>query len=814
MIVLEVRRFFRSAKVLTTSGVVVLGIGVGSSALALSLLFAASSLVSAGMRHLGYATIAEPTGDGGSTPISWRDFEKVRSLSSSVANVAAYSVPIGTQIEIDGRAHPFRVAAISKGFFSTFSEPLSAGQDFNGSDESSPANRSIILGMRSAVSLFGSPSGAIGRYVSIDGEQFETVGVAPPKFTGTLGDSVDAWVPVHSVVPLVMRIPDQADSGLWSVISSFYVVAASNRLSSTTLSATLTEILRGARPNGLTLQASQGLTRDSRRDGKVRKWLRLGVFLSFSLTIVTCLNFSLLLLTRAPRYLEEVRLKRALGAQFDALLIELIAGPAAMMIASLTVAGAICFGGLRAIATLPGFYGDTIRGSWQESLLAFAIQVPVACGLTALIALLPALAILRDTGVPQSGQAGATSRSGGFLVQLPVIAQIALCGCVWILSGMVVSGSLAVIRAPLGYEPASLKVVNLVPRENGVTFTSNGTNSFPSYSIIHQILESVSAVPGVRSASFSSDAPFEPRGFTVELQRPDDPSGYLAKAYEIRVSPDYFRTIGTRIVRGRPVAWHGSLSSENEIVISELLARELWQGVNPVDRQVNIIYPAFAGRASFSYPARIVGVAEDTRLSGPSGAADPTFFSSITSSGFTVTSCVIVDGPIPLHDLQKIIDAEVARLVPELKVSDSSKVWDDLQASLKPERDRLYFALCGAMIMGCLAYLGLYGALVYHVQARRRELAIRICLGASQWAILRIILRRAAWSALVGVSFSVFLWPLLARLSTNDYLGRASWSTVRAILISLACVIASLCVSFFPAKSAASVSPSGALKEQ
>lgn len=195
--------------------------------------------------------------------------------------------------------------------------------------------------------------------------------MAPPKFTGTLGDSVDAWVPAHSVVPLVMRIPDQADSGLWSVISSFYVVAASNRLSSTTLSATLTEILRGARPNGLTLQASQGLTRDSRRDGKVRKWLRLGVFLSFSLTIVTCLNFSLLLLARTPRYLEEVRLKRALGAQFNVLLIELIAGPAAMMIASLTAAGVFCFGGLRAIAALSGFYGDTIRGSWQESIGQF-----------------------------------------------------------------------------------------------------------------------------------------------------------------------------------------------------------------------------------------------------------------------------------------------------------------------------------------------------------------------------------------------------------------------------------------------------------
>ena len=256
------------------------------------------------------------------------------------------------------------------------------------------------------------------------------------------------------------------------------------------------------------------------------------------------------------------------------------------------------------------------------------------------------------------------------------------------------------------------------------------------------------------------------------------------------------------------------LSADNEIVVSGLLAREIWPEENPVDRRVNIVYPSFAGLHSFTYPARVVGVIEDIHLSGPSGTPDPVFFSSITAPVFTVTSCLIVNGTTPLHDLQNAIGATVSSAIPDLKVSGSTDVWDSLQTSMRPDKERIYFSLFSALIMGFIAYIGLYSALRYHVQARNREIAIRICLGASPWDIRKIVLQRAAWSAILATAFSVSVWPFLAHLSLNEYLGGLSWSTSRATLILLGCVAASLCVSLLPAKAAVSVSPSEVLKEQ
>lgn len=817
MILREVRRFLRSAPLLTLSGIAVLGIGIGATALALSLLIASSSLVFPGMRHNGYATVTEETEGGGSVPISWRRFEKLRISSGRLAKVAAYSTPIDTTLGIGGATRPMKVAAISSGFFSDFASPLSAGRDFNSSEEEVTTSHSVILSKASAMTLFGIPSNALGHYVMIGGEPYQTVGVASDRFTGVLGDSVEAWVPAHCIIPLKIQVPSEitTNSDIWKEIAGFYGLAASNRFSSTVLTEHMTHLLPLRNADEGSLHVSQGLTRDPMRDATSRKWFRLGLLLSFAFSILTSLNFALLLLSRMPRYLEEVRLKKALGAGLGRLLMELLAGPAAMIAMSLIVAGIVWTCGLKMIYMLPGFYGDLVRGSWQAGLQAFVVQLPFACALTLLVALLPAVGLLRDNGAPNSGRSNISSRCSGILLQLPVIAQIAFCGCIWILAGMLISASLAVIRAPLGYDPTHLTSIELAPRSETVSYTNDGTNSFPTYSSMREILEQVSAIPGVRSASFSSNAPFHGERGTVTLQRSDEASGPSRAAYRISVSPDYFKTMGTRVTQGRPVAWHGTLSTQNEIVINETLERELWQGENPIDHQVRIIYPAFAGMESFSVPATVVGVAEDMRLTGPSDSPAPTFFDSMTNIGnFSVNSCLIVNGTVPRLRLQAFMDTQVARSVPELKVWSSSSAWDDLQDSLKTDKQRCYFALAGALIMGGLACIGLCSSLAYYVGTKRRELAVRICLGAKQQEIRNIILWRAVRCATIAIAVSIPLWPAFVGLASSEYLGRASWSTGRAMILSLACVIAALFAALIPANAAANVSPAEILKEQ
>jgi ABC-type antimicrobial peptide transport system permease subunit len=104
--------------------------------------------------------------------------------------------------------------------------------------------------------------------------------------------------------------------------------------------------------------------------------------------------------------------------------------------------------------------------------------------------------------------------------------------------------------------------------------------------------------------------------------------------------------------------------------------------------------------------------------------------------------------------------------------------------------------------------------MAYYVNTRRRELVVRVCLGALPGTIRGIVLVRAARCALLAIALSAPLWPLLAHLSSIDYLGRVSWSAPRAILLALACVVVAIVISLVPARAATSISPAEELKEQ
>jgi predicted permease len=811
MILIEIRRFFRSSLLLCVSGVVVLGIGMGCSAVALSLLFASASLVSPGMRHVGYASIAEETEGGGSLPVSWLVFQNIRSSLEHISAFSAYSEPFETKLKFHGEKRSFEVALVSNKFFSNFTNSLSAGRDFDGEDESDSTRHIVIVSDHVAIKLFESSSNALGRYISINDIAYEIIGVAPIGFSGTLGGPADAWVPAHEVIPLEIQ-QSSASPGMWKVPATFYILASSNMLSSGKLAITLEQVLRNIHGDEIQLHVSQGLTIDPVRDQNTRRWLRFGLLLAFTFTIVSSLNYSLLLLSRTPRYIEEVRLKKALGAKRGRILLELAMGPTFMLVVSLLAAGMLWGGGLKLISMVPGFYGDLIRGSWQSGFLALGLQLPVVCGLTLLVGILPALDLARDSGAPRS--TSTTTRHTGILIQLPVTLQIAFCICTWIMAGMVVSASLNVLRAPLGYDATNLSIIRLAPKTQTMTVSFTGKNSFPTLSNFSNLLEQVTAIPGVRSASFASDRFLEQPGAALRLQSSNSGSTPRA-AYRLSVSPDYFRSIGATIVLGRSVAWHNSGSAINEIVVNEALAKEIWPNENPLNRTVKILNPAFAGVPSYKTDATVVGIAANMRNFSVSGSPAPTFFSSITAPGtFALTPSLIINGTVPLRSLEEFMKPQIAKFVPELKVEDTFSLQEQLQTALRPDRLRCYCALFGALIMGLVAYVGLYGALSYYVGTKRRELALRICLGARPQAIRNIILRQAIRYAVFAIFLSMPMWLILSRLAYNDFLGAASWSTARAIFLSLLCICLALCTSLIPAHSAAGLSPIEALKEE
>ncbi len=378
---------------------------------------------------------------------------------------------------------------------------------------------------------------------------------------------------------------------------------------------------------------------------------------------------------------------------------------------------------------------------------------------------------------------------------------------------MIVSSFLALIHVPIGYDPSHLTVVRLGMTSNSLTVTIGGQHSSPEVAALEGFADQLRAIPGAKSASYATGVPFvEPAG-TLEIQRIGGVSEAPRVISEIMASPNYLGSMGIRMLQGVRFSPHGI--GEQEIILNQTLAKELWPGQNPTNQTVRLITPAFSGIHAHAENAIVVGVIEDLRLSGYAETPEPTIISSIRGmSFFDVYPMFVVNGSVSPETIKEVASKEATSLLPNYHVISVDSGRSQADASLGKEKQRTYFALAGGMIMAFVAYIGLYAALTYYVNTRRRELAVRICLGASPWTIRKIVLSRAAWCASAAVLMSLPLWPLLSHLSSSDYLGRLAWSTADALLMALTCVLLSVLVSLLPAMAAASVSPSEVLKEQ
>jgi putative ABC transport system permease protein len=803
----EVRRFFRASPLLSSVGVGVVALGIGASGLALALLWAFSSLVYPGMRARGYATVGEETSDG-FQPVAFETFEKIRSPAPADASLAAYSQSVKTTLDVGGGIREWvQLAAVSNGFFSAFTNRLSAGEDFGSLEASDACTHKMIFSAGLARRVFGSSRDAVGLLAEVNGLPWRIVGVAPASFDGLFGARVQGWVPASCALEASPGVP-QVFLAVWRQFPSFYIVAASQRDSSAGLAAKLSRSLPLRTANVEALHAFQGLTIDPTREAEVRRWLRLGWLLALSFTIVSALNYALLLLVRVPRYAEEVRLRRALGAGSGRLMAELMVGPAVTVGAAVVGAVAFWVCGLVLVSRFSSLGGQVVRGSWHLALLAFGVQVPLACVLTLFIALVPAVRLLRDDGGPRLEYTSTSSRQTSALMQAVVAVQIACCMATWILAGMVISAAVSLTRKPLGFDPAHLVVVDVgVPPDATFAFTTQGA-VVPPPSTIKSMLSRLAALPGASSASFADDAPFGEAMREIRIQRMS--ASLPEPAASISVSPEFFQTLGARLMGGRTFSWDDVVNKDQptRIVVNEALGSALWPGGNPVGQSVRLsmFYPS--GGTSQTWVAAVIGVVENVGFLGSMESPQPTVFLPLheTYLGFYL----MVRGSA-LRDVQAVAGREAA-IMPHLRVERIYSVSERVRSARWRVEEHAYFALAGAAVMALLSYTALYAALAYYVSTRRRELAIRITLGAEPQAVRRLVLGCAMRCAGIALLLSVPLCFLLAELSASEFLGPVSWSLPRAVLLSAACVGLVGVVALVPAGAATRTRPADLLR--
>lgn len=796
-------RFLRSSPWLTAGAIVVLGLGFGLSALGLALLWTFSSPRSPGLRSLGFAILAQATSSGGSMPVAWETVERVRQQIPETFRVAAYSRQLSTTLERNEDHQPLKVAAVSRGFFEGLTEPLLAGRDFTRAEEDSTGYPVVILSARLAAEIFGSPGAALGHFVRLSGTAFEVIGIAPARFEGLFRQPCDAWVPAGRVLGLGGF---RGLEGAWRSAPFFYIVVGSDQMGTDALVEALAPPGAQAAPGGPLLHVSPGLTAEPVRDALVCHWLRLALLLVLVFTAMIALNYALLLLARMPRQADETRLKLALDGLPEHLLGELLGGPAITVACALLVAAVSS--GLLLQWLEHRLPGDALllRASRPSLMVALGVLAPPALAGTLLLALLPAVHLLRDPGQLQLGYGSTVRRQVVRWLEMAVTVQMALCICTWILAGTVAAAVQALHRVPLGYDADQLAVAEVGVRPNAPFNT--GRELFPATAVVRNLLESLAALPGVESAAFADAAPFGSRPPVITIERSDAP-GPIRSAAVIEVAPGVFQTLGTHLLRGRDFLW--SETGSDAVIVSKALAQELWGDADAVGRTIRLSrYYAAIGR-TLSWVGRVVGVAEDVRLFGATESPEPTVYLPRRSS--TYGFFLLVRGSSTGQAVATTVGERVhALLAPFMEISDVYQVAECARASLQGERERAGLALAVALLMALVAYTSLYALAAHYVHTRRRELAIRVSLGAPPEAIAWLVLERVLRAGLLAIGLTLPAWPWLARLTREPWLGHSFWSIGRAVGIAVACVLLALPITLGPLRVALRLAPAEELR--
>ena len=689
------------------------------------------------------------------------------------------------------------------------------GRFFSAEEDAPPTgSRVAVIGHHLWTSEFGGTRDVLGRRLTVAGESFEIVGVAPKGFGGLGHEQRDVWVPMSALgESLVGKYADES----WHEAPNVGWLSAITRLRSPEMAsqaeAAATAGFREAqearwgaarvdsmKPRAilapLLLERGPGGTPSA----KIALWL---AGMSLLVLLIACANVANLLLARALRRRREIAVRVALGAGRRRLVSQLLTE--GMLIAALGGAAALfvahSWGALVRGILLPGVeWGSTLL---DLRMLGVAAAVVIGTGL--LIGLVPALQA-SDVNLVGSLKAGAREGGGrrSAMRSSLVVVQAALSLVLLVGAGLFVRSLDKARSVELGFLADEVLVVNL-------DVEGAGYSTEESLALYEQLHERLARVPGVDRVSVGVTQPFSTTlEYTITI--PGRDSVRLPESGPPRinsVTPEFLATMGTRVVAGRGISPDDRQGSPLVAVINETMAQTLWPGRSPIGETVCI------SEAKLKPCHEIVGVTEDARWLNLSEAPTMQMYFPLTQNPSDVPIRVLYLRASGDRDaLVRTVRREVAEVAPKVFFASVTPLSSNLEEEMRPWRlGATVFMMFGALAL-VLAALGLYSVIAYDVAQRTQEMGVRLALGAQTWRVVGLIVRQGATLAVVGVGVGSMIalgagrWvgPLLFDTAPDD---PRVLSVVALMLMTVA-----LAASAIPAWRATRVSPSIALRSE
>jgi putative ABC transport system permease protein len=743
--------------------------------------------------------------------ISYPNFQDWQRSARSFEQMAAVMIDLGFDLTGPGTPEHLNGNGISCGFFHTLGMDLTLGREFSPAEDRQGGAPVVIISNLLWRNRFAARPDVLGKSVIVGGIDYTIVGVAPPRFR-LYSEHSDIFTPIGQYNPIILDARAGHDSMLSIARLKPGVSIAQARAEMSAIQEHLDQLYPDA-DAGLGTDVSplkQELV------GDVRGTLLLLLSAVGLVLLIACANVANLLLARSAARSREFAVRSALGAArkrivqqlvTESVLLSFIGGALGLVFAK--------WGVSLVLAAIPQTLPRTENIGVNASVLLFAFGVSIAVGI--LFGLAPALKtskidLLASLKEGARGSTSAHHRAQSALV----IVQMALTLVLLVGAGLLLRTIRHLWQTNPGFDTQHVIAfkVGLSP-----SATRSGSNVRTSYL---QLLDRIRAIPGVQAADFTMLVPLTEDAnsppFWIGSQKPDVVQN-APRTLVFDTGPDYLRTMGIPLLRGRFFTRDDTTSSPCVAVIDNVFVQEYFAGRDPLGQTITFGWPV----APWG-PCAIVGVVGHVKhwgLGSPGTYTEAQSYYPLYQSPDRLWPLVlsylqiIVRTPLDTATVMPAIKAAVYGAGGDQTVYDIRTMQEIASESMSSQRFPMILLGAFAVLALLLASVGIYGVISYAVTQRTHEIGIRMALGAEKRNIFRLVIWQGLQLAFVGLALGAAAALILTRVIpsfSNLLYGVRASDPVTFVAVSVTLMAVAILACYIPARRATRVDPMEALR--
>jgi len=721
------------------------------------------------------------------------DVEQWRAQSQSFADMATFDSVSTVLTGADG-AEQIVGASISPNLLPLLGVRPVLGRSFS-TEETEQRQRFVLISHRFWQARFGGSHDALGATLMLNGLPSQIIGILPADFQIATLDA-DVWEP-HTTRRSV-RGPQT-----WFVVGRLRPTVRFDQAQ-----AEMSAIARRLNDQLPAAERRQGISVVPLNLYMVGPQSRLALWVLgaavFCVFLIAAANVTSLSLARSTARAREMAVRAALGASAGRIVRQLLTESVVLGAVSGLAGTLLAVVGIDLIRAFgPANLPRLNEVSLDLRVLGLALAMSLLAGI--LVGLTPAITAMRRDLRP-SGEEGGRSVSGGTssrrIRRALVVAEFALAIVLLVGAGLLVRSWWYVSNIDPGFRPERVVVMEV---------SSPTTFNIPAQraDLYHRALEQIQAVPGVESAGIIDDLfTGNPREQALTMERDAGTVSERLLFTRDEVSADFFRTLGTPLLRGRFFSIGDRLEAPRVAIINDAMARRAWPGQDPVGRRFML-----GARDADGPWYTVVGVVGDMRRQGLEREALPQIFVSLAQNPPSRNVDVFIrtssDDPLAMAGALR---AAVRRVEKNAPIYGVTPLEQQLGTYLTQRRFQTSLLSGFSVVALLMAAVGIYGLIQYSIATRTQEIGLRMAIGAQAGDIFRMIISEGLTLSLTGVAIGLVGASWLGRAGSSLLLGVSASDPLTFTAVSLLLTAVATAACYFPARRAMRVDPIRALR--